>query len=213
MANMDGRRDDEGTDVAGTHGAGGGAFAAGDPLHTSRPGGRRKLSPIEEFYNHMMSPLDMNDPYVHSLIQGTSNAAGTAASNRGIQGPMSVSGTQYQVAGALNNTQMQRQGMGLQAYGLMQGDKRIAEDRYKTDLEQYNKMREQQAAQEAGGGQMIGSVLGGIGGAALGSLAGPMGTMAGAQAGAAFGGGVGSWLGGGGSYGQNAGRAPSRGNF
>lgn len=171
----------------------------------------KQRNPLEEFWQHMMNPIDLNDPAVKQLIAGAGNAAGTAAANRGIQGPMSVNGIQNNVVNALNGSQMDRYRMGLDAYGRMQQDNQLAEQRYQFDTGQYNAARQRETDQAAGGAGMVGGVVGGAVG--LGATLLTAGAAAPLIPGLISAGtNAGKWVGAQGSgYGGSSGAAPTRG--
>lgn len=100
-------------------------------------------NPIQKFYEAMMRPLDANDPYVQNLTRQAQVAGQTDARMRGIQGGLAVGNTQNRVVHALNDAQMQRQQLGLQAYSALQGDRRFAQDVY--DRQYENQLAQQQA--------------------------------------------------------------------
>lgn len=199
-------------------GAGGSQTTAGPKaVHASAPGqtaedyaNQQRRERLNTFITHMLGPIDYNDPDVKQLMLGAGNAAGTAASNRGIGGPLSVNGIQQGVTTQLNATQMQRQQAGLAAQDLLQrGDAQAAELAMRRDQIAYDRWaaeQQQKFAAGAGVGQSIGSVVGGVAGGIGGfvlSGGNPMGAAAGAQGGAQLLGGIGAQAGAGlsgGSY-------------
>lgn len=129
---------------------------------------------IKAFLDMMNAPLDMNDPYVKSVLQGTTNAASSDARLRGVGGPMSVANTQGHVANALTGLDMQRKGMVMQGLGmgsghsLGMGNLGVARDRLGFDQDRFKYETDLQAWQNTPNagrdwGSAIGTGLGALG--------------------------------------------------
>lgn len=143
---------------------------------------------LREFAQYMMAPLDMNDPYVQSVVRGASGAAGTDARNRGLQGGMAVGNTERAVSGALTAAQLQRNQLGANALG-QAGQLDLGQANLQ--LQAYNNQYQAQMGELAArqqNGQAIGAVLGTVAGA-VGSYYGVPGLNP--QSGAQMGGGLG----------------------
>lgn len=163
---------------------------------------------LQEFIKHYMSPIDLNDPYVKQLVQGTQTAASDEARRRGINGPLAVNGVQDATTRALVGADMQRKQMGLQGLGMGFGqynaDRNFGEQQrqfnmgygLQRDQFDYNRQRDTRADQQdfySTIGSVGGGILGGVGGFMIG---GPMGAVGGAQLGSGLGAGLGHLAGG-----------------
>jgi hypothetical protein len=97
------------------------ARAAAKPQAPVAPGVASEDDPIsqsmKQFYDHLNSPLDMNDPYVAQILQGVQNRAGDAARLRGIGGPMSIANSQQAMTNAAVSMDQEKKAMALQALG------------------------------------------------------------------------------------------------
>lgn len=164
-----------------------------DKEQTSQDDTQAKL---RAFADEMNKPLDFNDPKVKIILAQATGAATQDASNRGIQGGLSVANTQQAQANAAAGMDAQRKQLGLQALstsgsqGL--GLAQLRENQYQYDsraqyeqqMNQYNQARQANAS----GWGLAGGVVGGIAGAYFG---GPAGAAAGYSAGSALGAGLG----------------------
>lgn len=193
-----------GTDQGGAfEGESGAGAPPGPPGVSTQDPMQQYLAQIQSFYDMLMKPLDPNDPYVKAITTMAGNAAGTAAAERGIQGPMSVNAVQNAVIqqGTLLQQQRQQQAAGL--LGLkgtaMAGAAQLGEQQYEFNAQMNAAQAMRQYQQSAGAGSTVGSLLGGGLGLAAGAL------IPGAQpfipqlmaGGASLGGGIGGQIGGG----------------
>lgn len=157
------------------------------------------------FAMEMLKPVDVNDPYVKSVINAGTSAANREAANRGINGGLAVSNTENAATQAALATQMQRNQLGLQALGTAEGlnleQAKAAQAAYMQQWQAQNAQLQQayqSRANEARG--TLGLVGGAIGGVAGAYFGGPAGAQAGFSAGSQLGAGLG---------GMSAGAPPS----
>jgi len=151
---------------------------------------------IDDFFDELNKPLDMNDPYVKNILMNARQTTLTSANNAGIFGPYSQNLAEQSFIKGSADLQDAKQGRALQALGMgtsqfnNQRDFNydVAKDKYtnEMDLWKYNQGKNQ------GLGGLIGGGIGALGGGLLG---GPGGATAGWQVGS----GVGGMFGGGNS--------------
>lgn len=150
----------------------------------------------QRYIAQLSKPLDMNDPYVKSVMQGAHNIGDRQAHLRGIEGGISTTHALDRTAQAgmqLEAQRMDRLGQALGiggSYGQNQQRFREDQNRFDIGIAREDGMR----AYEAGRAQHEGvfGLLGGIGGAIVGgSVGGPAGIAPGWSAGSNIGSGIG----------------------
>lgn len=156
---------------------------------------------LRQFAEHMMAPLDQNDPYVKSIVQSAAGAAQNDARMRGIGGGYATANVEQNAARAGTNVQLQRNQIGAnamaQAEGINLQQAQLAQQQYQAQYQAQLGQLQAGYQQQLGGAQGTGALIGGIGGAIIGSYGGPAGMQAGIAAGSQLGGGIGGMIGGG----------------
>jgi hypothetical protein len=160
------------------------------------PGQMSGTDLMRRFAASLMAPIDPNDPYVKAITQQTSSAASRDASNRGIRGSLAVANTEQAVGNALNQTQMQRQQLGLSALGQAEGlnlqQANLAMQAYNAKFASDSQKAAADAARQQAQNQALWGAVGGLGGAALGYAGGgAQGAQTGLQVGSQLGAGLG----------------------
>jgi hypothetical protein len=165
-------------------------------------------SEIEAFFQHMNKAPDPNDPDVAQLLTSARNAAGQAASDRGIEGSISLSEMSRASGMAYKGVDDYRKGLAAQVLGLKSNRELGLADLagrerqfnktfdYNAEMDRYG-IRMNQANAKVGQGQGVGAAIGGGLGTIVGAYFGQPGL--GAQAGSSLGGAAGGWASGQGS--------------
>lgn len=147
----------------------------------------------QQFAKQLQTPLNPSDPLYQSILGAATAAGGRAAESGGIYGGLAGQDVAHQVAGALANTELQRQQL---AANVLAGGGATALGAGNLGLQgnefQYQKQLNT-LAQNQGALGTVGSIAGGALGAAGGfALGGPAGALAGAGVGSKLGGGLGT---------------------
>lgn len=186
----------------GAGGEGAGKMGGGGPRTPGAAGaGDDWQQKIKMFYDEMMKPVDLKDPYFQRILQMGRTGGMSSALDRGVEGGLTNAAATQTGTLALSDAAAQetarRQGLGMQALGLgsgnalglsqlrQQGDLGWAglglqakELQYQADLNSamYNQQR-------ANNNPMMAGLMGGMSGAAAGAPLGWMGMAAGAALG------------------------------
>lgn len=151
---------------------------------TAPPGGANSdglNDAIQEYYKHMMAPLDQNDPEVKRVIAMGTNTAQRQYSNTGIRGGLSDAGVTKAALDSAGGLQQFRQGQGLQALSLANNRQQGLAN---IQMQQYGIQRDNSLAAYNSQTAQRQALLGTVGGIAGGYFGGPTGAAAGSQLGA-----------------------------
>jgi hypothetical protein len=139
---------------------------------------------IQQFIQHMMSPINPHDPDVAPIVADIRSRASTEVSGRGGGGGMADASINKVMADSLLGMQQQRQQVGLAAAQGQIGDERsflaaqdqakaaLAAGQYQNQVSQYETQRGALQGILGMAGGVIGGMYGGAGGMSLGSQLG-----------------------------------------
>lgn len=126
------------------------------------------LAMLQQFYDEMQKPLDMNDPLVANILSNARSQALTSSEGRGVYGGYSQNVANQQYINTAAQLQQQRQQMGQQALqsgvGASQDLARLrygqARDSYQDMLRNYQSQNDQNQGWGAGIGGVLGAGAG-----------------------------------------------------